>query len=176
MDRPERRSLLLPWLLMLGLGYLLISFLTREPAAPEIPYSVFEQQLSSGQVSEVTVGASTIEGVLKAPLPDGTTRFVTRRVDPELTPALREHGVAYTGKLESSGYSGLLFWLLLTVVLFGFWIWLFRRMGTAVPGGAAAFGKSKAKVYMQQDTGVTFADVAGVDEAKDELREVVSFL
>jgi cell division protease FtsH len=177
MDRPEqRRSFLLPWLLMLAVGYLLISFLAREPAAPEIPYSVFEQQLAAGQVAEATVGERTIEGTLKEPLPDGTTGFVTRRVDPELSAALREHGASYTGRAESTGYSSLLFWLLLTVLLIGFWLWFFRRMSGAVAGGAAAFGKSKAKIHLQQETGVTFADVAGVDEAKEELSEVVAFL
>jgi cell division protease FtsH len=176
MDEPNRRSILVPWLIGIALLYAMVLFLGRQAPAPEIPYSEFEAKLSTGQIAEVTVGRSTIEGVLREPLPDGETRFVTHRVDPELAAALQAQGTSYTGQPESGAYSGLLFWLLLTVLLFGFWIWLFRRMGRAMAGGATAFGKSKAKVFVQQDTGVTFADVAGVDEAKDELREVVGFL
>jgi cell division protease FtsH len=103
--------------------------------------------------------------------------FVTAPVDPEFAGRLREHGVAYTGDGGGSGLPlTMLFWLVLTVGLIGFWLWFFRRMGRAVAGGPLTFGESHVKVYVQEQTGATFQDVAGVDEAKAELQEVVSFL
>jgi cell division protease FtsH len=177
---PEKARGPLPYLVYLLLVLLAISYapslMSRHPARPEIPYSVFQQKLESGEVVAVTIGATDIEGTLKNPLPEGGTEFVTVRVDADLAGPLAEHGVAYSARREGGSIAGALVWLLPVVLLLAFWIWIFRRMGRAVAGGPLTFGKSRAKVFAEADTRVTFADVAGTDEAKSELQEVVGFL
>ena len=175
-SRSSMRYLLYLLLALVAINVVLSPLLTREPQRDEIPYSQFLQKLEEGEVATVAVGEETIEGTLKTPLPGGKSEFVTVRVDPELTPALEANEVVYTGKQESGAWSSILTWLVLTVLLVAFWSWAFRRMGRAVAGGPLTFGKSRAKVYVEQDTKVSFADVAGVDEAKTELQEVVRFL
>ena len=103
---------------------------------------------------------------------------MTTRVDPEFAQELQKYNVRYNGEVESTFLRDLLSWVLPVLLFFGVWAYLGRRMaqGLGGPGGLMSIGKSKAKIYVESDTGVTFADVAGVDEAKDELREVVDFL
>jgi cell division protease FtsH len=140
-----------------------------------IPYSQFQQLLNEGKVAEVGVSDRFLQGTLKEPLPGGQTRFSTTRVEPpEFAEELSRHGVRYTGQVESNFLPMLLSWVVPVLLFVGIWMWLGRRL--AGQGGLMQIGKSKAKVYVEADTGVTFADVAGVDEAKDELREVVDFL
>jgi cell division protease FtsH len=140
-----------------------------------IPYSQFQQLLAEGKVAEVGVSDRFLQGMLKEPLPGGQTRFTTTRVEPpEFAEELSRRGVRYTGQVESTFLRDLLSWVLPVLLFVGVWMWLGRRLGAQ--GGLMQIGKSKAKVYVEADTGVTFADVAGVDEAKDELREVVDFL
>jgi cell division protease FtsH len=150
--------------------------LPRQPTVEEIPYSEFEKRVAAGEVVSVVIGEARIEGVYREG--DGPeTAFVTASVDPELAGQLRGYGVVYTGEGAESGLPlRMLIWLVLTVGLIGFWLWFFRRMSRAVAGGPLTFGKSRAKVYVQEQTGATFQDVAGVDESKAELQEVVSFL
>ncbi|HEX8665223.1 MAG TPA: ATP-dependent zinc metalloprotease FtsH [Beijerinckiaceae bacterium] len=168
------------------LGYWLVAFLgllivqyvygtTQQVAA--IPYSQFEQLLREGKVAEIGISDRFIQGKFKEPL-DGKSVFVTTRVDPEFAQQLEKYNVRYTGQIESTFLRDLLSWVLPVLLFFGIWAYLGRRMaqGLGGPGGLMAIGKSKAKVYVEADTGVTFADVAGVDEAKDELREIVDFL
>src|SRR5690606_28615554 len=95
--------------------------------------------------------------------------------DDDLLRDLREHGVEATGAVESSGFREALGWFLPLLLFPLFVFWLMRR-GPAGPSNALAIGKSKAKIYMETDVGVTLADVAGVDEAKEELQEVIDFL
>jgi cell division protease FtsH len=142
-----------------------------------IPYSEFESLLEKGKVKEVVVTDDTLRGELTEPV-DGKTRFETNRVDHDLVKDLQGHGVKYSKEQQSPLFRALASWLLPLVLLFGFWIFLSRRMAAmGGPGaGLMSVGKSKAKVYMETDTRVTFTDVAGVDEAKEELEEVVAFL
>ncbi|MDH3622760.1 MAG: ATP-dependent zinc metalloprotease FtsH [Myxococcales bacterium] len=149
---------------------------SSETVAP-IPYSQFEQLLEDGKVKEVVVTDDALRGELTDPI-DGKTRFVTNQVDPDLAKDLRAHGVKYSKEQQSVFGRALASWLLPLLLLIGFWLFLSRRMaGTGGPGaGLMSVGKSKAKVYMETDTRVTFSDVAGVDEAKQELQEVVAFL
>jgi cell division protease FtsH len=139
-----------------------------------IPYSQFQQLLNDGKVAEVGVSDRFMQGTLKEPLPGGQTRFATTRVDPEIARDLEEHGVRFTGQIESTLVRDILSWILPVLLFVGIWVWLGRRM--AAGGGLMQIGKSRARVYVESDTKVSFADVAGVDEAKDELREVVDFL
>jgi cell division protease FtsH len=142
-----------------------------------IPYSQFEQLLKDGKVAEIAVSDRFIQGVLREPLGDGKSRFVTTRIDPQFAEELQRYNVRYTGQIESTFLTDLLSWVVPVLLFFGLWTYLARRMaGQSGLGGLMTIGKSKAKVYVESDTGVTFADVAGVDEAKEELTEVVDFL
>ena len=161
------------------LGILLIQYVfsTAQQIAP-IPYSQFQELLRGGKVAEIGISDRFIQGRLKEPLPGGQTRFATTRVDPDFAQELQQYGVTYTGQIESTLFRDILSWVLPVLIFFGIWAFLMRRMAGAggLGGGLMQIGKSKAKVYVEADTGVRFEDVAGVDEAKDELREVVEFL
>jgi cell division protease FtsH len=143
-----------------------------------IPYSEFQDLLRNGKVAEIGISDRFIQGTLKEPLPGGQTRFATTRVDPEFAQELQPYGVKFTGQVENTFFRDLLSWVLPVLLFFGIWAYLARRMAAqgGFGGGLMQIGKSKAKIYVESDTGVKFDDVAGVDEAKDELREVVDFL
>jgi cell division protease FtsH len=142
-----------------------------------IPFSQFEQLVSENKVSEVAVGQDTIQGKLKEPLPDGKKAFFTARVDADLAVKLASHGVIVTGVPSGGLIQTLLSWIVPAFFFYLIWVFLIRRVADRQGfGGLMGIGKSRAKVYVEKDTKVTFADVAGVDEAKFELHEVVSFL
>ncbi|WP_028712270.1 ATP-dependent zinc metalloprotease FtsH [Paracoccus sp. J55] len=141
----------------------------------QIPYSQFEAYLREGRISEVAVSDRFIQGRFIEPV-DGRPMFVTTRVESDLARQLQEHGVTVTGQIESTFLRDLLSWVVPVLLILGIWIFVIRRMGAGMGGGLMQIGKSKARVYVQSDTGVTFEDVAGVDEAKDELKEIVDFL
>ena len=142
-----------------------------------IAYSEFQHHLKAGELEEITISADTIQGKLKKPTPDGRTRIVTTRVDPELAKDLSQYNVKFSGVTENRFLVTLLSWIVPALIFFGLWMFLAKRMaGDGGMGGLMSIGKSKAKVYMETDTKVTFADVAGVDEAKDELAEIIGFL
>lgn len=142
-----------------------------------IPYSRFLTLVAEDKVAEVTVGEQTIRGKLKQPTTAGRAGFVTARVEPGLAERLAAHGITVEGPIGGSWIPTLLSWVLPAVIFYGLWFLLFGRLGGGQGlGGMMAIGRSKAKVYVETDTRVTFADVAGVEEAKFELQEVVSFL
>ena len=142
-----------------------------------IPYSEFLHHVKNGELEEIAVSKNIIEGKLRKPTPDGRTRIVTTRVDPQLAKDLSQYDVKFTGVIENTFFRDLLSWIVPALVFFLVWMFLAKRMaGDGGIGGMMSIGKSKAKVYVETDTKVTFADVAGVDEAKGELREVVAFL
>jgi cell division protease FtsH len=175
----ERKHQFTTWYLFAAfLGVMLIQYLWLQFKQVEtIPYSQFEQLLEQDKISELVVGSETIAGTLKEPLPDGRKLFNTVRVEPALADKLSAHGVKVTGEPSSSFLSMILSWVL---PIFGFYlIWMYgvRRMAERQGfGGLMAIGKSRAKIYVETDTKVTFRDVAGVDEAKSELQEIVAFL
>ncbi len=141
-----------------------------------IPYSRFVQLVDEGKVERITIGSERIRGAFKSPQ-DGHAEFVTLRVDPALAGKLESAGVEFSGAVESTFLKDLLSWVLPTLVFFGIWWFLVRRMAERQGlGGFMTVGRSKAKVYMESKTGVTFDDVAGVDEAKAELVEIIDFL
>ncbi|MBO0754473.1 MAG: ATP-dependent zinc metalloprotease FtsH, partial [Bradyrhizobiaceae bacterium] len=118
-----------------------------------------------------------IQGRLKEPLPDGRKLFYTVRVDPALADKLSQHGVTITGAPTNTVLSTILSWVLPIFLFYLIWLYGVRRMAERQGfGGLMAIGKSRAKVYVETDTKVTFRDVAGVDEAKFELQEIVAFL
>jgi cell division protease FtsH len=143
-----------------------------------VPYSEFEKLLAQDKISEVVVSEQRITGKLKSP-ENGKTVAAANLVQPDLAERLSKFNVKYTRVHESTFLRDLLSWVVPALVFFGIWFWLIRRMaGQAggLGGGFMSIGKSRAKIYVENKTGVTFADVAGVDEAKAELQEVVEFL
>ncbi|HWY73307.1 MAG TPA: ATP-dependent metallopeptidase FtsH/Yme1/Tma family protein, partial [Burkholderiaceae bacterium] len=147
---------------------------TIEPLA----YSDFLRQLKAGNVQDIAIAANVIQGTLKSPLPDGRKAFLTTRVDPELAKDLDTYGVKFTGVIENTFFKDLLSWIVPALVFAAIWFFLIRRLQdrAGLGTGLLSIGKSKAKVYVETDVKVTFEDVAGVDEAKQELQEVVGFL
>jgi cell division protease FtsH len=141
-----------------------------------VPYSQFEKLLSEGRISEVIVSDQTVTGKLKSP--QGKKDVVVANiVQPELADRLNKYDVKFTRVYESTFLRDLLSWVVPALVFFGVWFFLVRRFASQQGmGGFMSIGKSRAKVYVEKQTGVTFDDVAGVDEAKAELQEVVEFL
>ena len=143
-----------------------------------VPYSEFEQLLAQDKISEVTVSDQRIIGKLKAP-ENGKSIAVANLVPPEVAERLDKYGVKYTRVVESTFLRDLMSWVVPALVFFGIWFLLIRRFANQAGGGLGGFmsiGKSRAKIYVETKTGVSFGDVAGVEEAKAELQEVVDFL
>lgn len=141
-----------------------------------VPYSEFEQALSEGRLQDVTVSDRLINGRLKIPEGQKTT-LVAARIEPDLAARLDKFKVPYTRVLDNTLVRDLMSWVLPSLVFLGLWYFVIRRIGGGQGlGSLMAIGKSNAKVFVVHETGVTFGDVAGVDEAKEELKEVVEFL
>ena len=140
-----------------------------------ISYSQFKQNVAEGSVSKLTIGPESISGTLKGKENKPDQQFATVRVDdPGLVKELDERKVDYSGRYDSKLLGSILTWVLPLAIMFLIWRFAMKRMG---PGqGVMSFGKSKAKLFAESETKVTFADVAGIDEAKEELLEVVEFL
>jgi cell division protease FtsH len=160
------------------LALLVVGELWKNASVEQLPYSEFQRLLEAGSVEEVIVQGDSIRGRLKEPMEAGRSAFETRRIDPGLAEALAAQGVVYDGRPENTFLSSLFISLFPIAILIGLWLFFMRRMAGRMggPGGLMSIGKSKAKVYVESDTRVTFRDVAGVDEAKAELEEVVEFL
>ncbi len=167
-----------------NLGYFLVAFvamlllqnwLGEYSAEAPIPYSEFQRLLDAGKVSDLRIDQERISGTLKEPI-QGRTRFTTNRVEPQLAAQLEKAEVDFSG-VTQSGLAKLLGWLLPFLLIFALWVFFFRGLAEKQGfGGMVNVGKSKARVFVERDTGVSFDDVAGIDEAKAELQEVVSFL
>ena len=164
------------WVLALLLLVMLQDIWVGASHVQTVPYSEFEKALSDGLISQVTVTDRTISGRLKANNGNKTTMAATL-VEPALSERLAKFEVPYTRVVENTILRDVLSWTVPALVFLGWWFFLVRRFADKQGvGGFLSIGKSRAKVYVQTDTGVTFADVAGVDEAKHELEEVVDFL
>ena len=129
-----------------------------------VPYSEFERMLADGRIAEVTIGDRQVIGKLRK-AEGGKQIVVANRVEPDLAERISRYGVPYTRSYESTLLRDLLSWILPALMFFGVWYFLGRRMASEQGGlgGLLSIGKSRAKVYVEKQTGVTFADVAGVD-------------
>src|SRR5207247_1097053 len=160
-----------------GLAFLLLLGLAQmyyfTPAGRALPYSEFKSLLKANQVAEITIGEQIIRGTLKS---DEKRPFTTTRVDdPKLTEELEAKGVKYSGELANRWLPELLGWIIPLLFFLAIWGFFFRRMSGA-EGGVMSFARSRAKIYADDEVKVRFSDVAGVDEAEDELKEIVEFL
>ena len=204
-QNPRRRNLLIGailWALVLVIFFHFIAGEIANAGTQEVPYSEFIQMVEDDRVAVVELAGNKYTFYLREDMPGleeenasqdlaevlaeqmkqgGATRYVTAPLtvsDPELVPLLREHHVAkyYSKMQEESSYlmSLLLSYVLPMVIMVGLLIFLMRRLGGM--GGLGGVGKANAKVYMEKSTGVTFEDVAGQDEAKESLVEVIDFL
>ena len=169
----------------------------RAPRTVDIPMSQFLTLVHEGKVLRVSLGEREIQGVLKPgalPTPpagpgdklrqllgaeQGPTVFTTARIpatdDYDIVRELQAAKVEFSGRIESTFWRDLISWLVPLILMAGLWLFLMRRMGGG-PTQALSFGRSKAKIYDRKELKTTFADVAGVEEAKAELMEVVDFL
>ncbi|TMM50769.1 ATP-dependent zinc metalloprotease FtsH [Sulfitobacter sabulilitoris] len=175
MDQKSKINL---WYFILAfLGVLLLQDLwMRSQAIEAIPFSRFEQYVEDGLVDTVVIGSDTIRGTFTSPQ-NGKTDFVTTPVAPGLSDMLRDRNITYTGAAENTWLGALLSWVVPALVFFGLWVLLIRKFAENQGfGGFMSIGKSRAKIYVETDTKIQFDDVAGVDEAKTELQEIVEFL
>jgi cell division protease FtsH len=168
-------------LLAIGAIILVHDFIVSMQKIEELPYSEFRALVAAGKVAEVSVTQQRLTGKLK--LKEGSneqTVFTTVRVeDPDLVKELDAHNVTFGGVIESTFLKDIISWVIPALIFGGIWVFVIRRFGQSLGQGQKGFmtvGQSKAKIYAETDTKVTFADVAGVDEAKEELREVIEFL
>jgi cell division protease FtsH len=160
------------------LAFLLFSYLQQyflSGKVETIPYGQFKQYIAEGTLSKVTIGPENITGTLKESDKKPVQEFTTIRVnDPDLVKDLDDHKVDYSGHYQSKFLSTVLSWVIPIGIFFLIWRFAMKKMGSGM--GVMSFAKSKAKIFAESETKVTFADVAGIDEAKEELQEVVEFL
>jgi cell division protease FtsH len=163
----------LAFLLLLALGQ---AFFFTLQSGRTIQYSEFKNLVRSGKVQEVIVAEDRVRGTLKTAEENGQRTFVAVRIeDPQLLQDLDKANVRYTGEVSSKWLPELLGWIIPLLFLVGIWSFFFRRIG-GPEGGVMSFARSRAKVYAEDDVKVSFSDVAGVDEAEEELKEIVEFL
>ncbi|NBX83667.1 ATP-dependent metallopeptidase FtsH/Yme1/Tma family protein [bacterium] len=160
--------------------FLIVCFTRGGPiySSAHIPFSEFQTLLEGNKISEVVINDNQIIGKLKDPQGSEKKQFATNRVEPDIAKLLDAHGVKYSRVIQNGFFKDLLSWVVPVFVFFGLWLLLMRRMGggRGGMGGFMSVGQSKAKIYVEKDTKVTFKDVAGVEEAKEELKEIVDFL
>ena len=188
---PKQQHFSIGYFILAFVGLLLIQSFLFAPHTENLSYNEFKALVKRGKVTDLVLDRQTITGTLspeglEGMLPKdkieelkrygkGTHRFVTARVDdPGLVPELEAAKVRFSGRVENTWFALLLSWVLPTLIFFGLWAFLVRRMNPR--SGLMSIGKSRAKVYVERSTGVSFDDVAGIDEARGELMEIVDFL
>jgi cell division protease FtsH len=174
--KKEQKFSVLYILLTLWAVLLIQSYLSTVLSSQVIPYSQFLKLLKEGKVSEVAITANRIEGKMKVEGKPGETQaFRTIRVDSDISELLDKYQVSFKGEIESTLLRDIFSWVFPIALFVGLWFFLMRRLG-GQQAGFMTLGKSKAKIYMENEIKITFKDVAGVDEAKQELMEEIEFL
>ena len=167
------------WYVLLGIWVVLLiqNYLGSALAIKTIPYSQFLTLVKENRVAEVAISANQIQGKMRTDDkdPNKTDLFKTLRVDPEISTLLEQHNITFKGQVESTVLRDLFSWIFPIFLFVGVWYFFMKRMG-GQQAGFMTLGKNKAKIYMENELNVTFNDVAGVDEAKQELVEVIDFL
>ena len=164
-----------PFAIAALVALILQAFVEEPVSAEEISYATFERWLDEGRVYDLVVTESRISGRVVDPEPGAVDRFTTLRVDADMARRLEAAGVDFRGGEERRSLGPALSWLLPLALVTLVWVFALRRLGGG-GGGLMAIGRSNAKVYVEHDTRTTFDDVAGVDEAKAEVQEIVAFL
>ncbi|MHB0984261.1 MAG: ATP-dependent zinc metalloprotease FtsH [Sulfuricella sp.] len=185
---PEKKKSLLPsfpppsresawWIFGLAmLVWILFTLVLPMAQVKQVPYSEFKAMVREGRLQEVTLGPSLVSGISKDDKTQGARVYTAVKVeDPDLVKELEAKGIPYRGEVEGKWGPLILSWLIPIALLLLFWKFILGKLGGA-QRNLLSIGQSKAKVYVDSDTGVTFDDVAGVDEAKDELREIIDYL
>ncbi len=177
MDNKHRYNVI--FAIFAAFGILIIHELwVEQQSITSVPYSQLEALLQKGKVAELTIRENYIVGELKENDPNGKKIIVANRVDPRLAEQLSKYGVPFSQVYESKVLVTLLSWIVPALIFFGIWMFIFRKFADkqGLGGGFMNIGKSKAKIYVEHQTGVSFDDVAGVDESKAELQEIIEFL
>jgi len=174
----EMRANLWYWVAAFFLLLLFQGWFAANQAVEHVAYSDFLQMVRDHKLATVQVEGSRLTGELREPLPNGRKLVSTTAVPQPLAQELEAGGVRFTGVVPNPFWSNLLSWVLPPLIFIGFWVLVFRRYAQRLGagGGLMSIGKSRAKIYVETDTKTTFADVAGADEAKEELKEIVDFL
>jgi cell division protease FtsH len=176
----DKRANFNAWYVIIAVvGMLVLQAVFQQARETEyLPYSQFAKYLEDGKINDLLITESRITGNIKNPAQGEPSQFVTTRVDPAFAQELEKYGVTFRGGSDQNFFTTLLSWVLPALIFFGIWIFLLRRMaaGGMGAGGLMSIGKSRAKIYVEKDTRTTLADVAGVEEAKAEVQEIIDFL
>jgi cell division protease FtsH len=164
------------YIIMFVVIFLIQEYYNRNATNTPLPYSEFKSLLTSGKIKEVVVSDTEVRGILKEPGIDKKTSVVSTIVDPNLSSEFDKFNVKYSKVNDSSFLRSIFSWILPTFFFFVIWFYLSRKFMGQTGNSFLNIGKSKAKVYVEKEVKITFNDVAGVDEAKEELKEIVAFL
>ena len=173
----EKKHKVSIWYVILGIwGVLFLQqYIASMFVVEVIPYSRFLELIHENKVAEVAVSVNQIQGKLKNDAGGNERQFRTIRVDADMSDLLKSSDAVFKGEIESNFMAALMSWVVPTALFFGIWYYLMRHMGRQ-QAGFMRLGGNKAKIYVQNELNVSFNDVAGVDEARQELVEVVDFL
>jgi cell division protease FtsH len=171
----KKRSFTFVYFILAFIAIIVLNNYFFKTEVKTIPYSEFKELVGKSKISDVTIDAETVQGTLA--LENGTTtRFLTSRVDDgDLVKDLQKANIRFAGQYENKFFKAIISWILPFAIIILIWNILMRRMGGA-PSGVLNFGKSKGRIYGEDEIKVTFEDVAGVDEAKEELKEIIEYL
>jgi cell division protease FtsH len=176
---PQGRFNIWFWLIAFGV-FLLVQAIVSGLRTEQLSYTEFLRLAEASRIESVHISENYVQGTLlpERDATDAPRPFVTTRVDPEMVEELSALGIEVEGTIETNIIPTLLSWVIPVALFVGLWFFLSRRLAQSggLGGRLMQIGKSKAKIYVETDTGINFEDVAGVDEAKAELVEVVDFL